>query len=86
VQPNVIDLDGAAASSSSQSKSPRKRTNSKADAKHQASSQAIMDTIKIFLAKKEVSSEKRDERKCRDKEEVVKTTVTFKTRSSKFKR
>jgi hypothetical protein len=48
------------------------RSNSKADAKFKASSQAVMDMIKSFLAEKNVSSEKRDERKRQDKEEAVK--------------
>jgi ribosome-associated protein YbcJ (S4-like RNA binding protein) len=73
---NVIDVDGAASSKASASKRQRGRTSSKAEAKHNASSQSAMD-IKTFLADKEVSSEKRDERKRRKKKEAVKNYVTI---------
>jgi hypothetical protein len=59
-QSNVVDLEGGNASASSQSKWQRGKNNSKAQAKREASSQAIVDTIKTFLANKEVSSEKRE--------------------------
>jgi hypothetical protein len=39
-----------------------------------------MDTIKTFLADKEVSSEDRDEGKRRDKEEVVKCFYDIETK------
>jgi hypothetical protein len=40
-----------------------------------------MNTIKTFLADKEVLSEKRDERKRWEKEEAVKSIVQIQTRS-----
>jgi hypothetical protein len=55
----------------SQSKRPRERTNSNADAKQEASLQVVMDMIKTFFVEKEVSSEKRTERKRRDKGKVM---------------
>jgi hypothetical protein len=72
VQSNVMHIDGAAPSLSSQSKRLRGMNNSKADAKCKGTLQAVMDMFKTFLAEKKVSSEKRDERKCQDKEEAVK--------------
>jgi hypothetical protein len=49
MQPSVIELDGADPSSSSQSKRRRGRTNSKVDAKREASSQVVIDIIKTFF-------------------------------------
>lgn len=74
--PTVIDDDGAApaasASTGTASKRPRGRTSSKNDAKREASSQAVMESIKTLLADKSVSTEKRDERKRKEKEEAAK--------------
>jgi hypothetical protein len=46
MQANVIDVDGATPSEASTSKRQREHTSSKTEAKHDASSQAVMETIK----------------------------------------
>jgi hypothetical protein len=61
-------------------KRPRGRMSSKAKAKKEASSQAMMETIKTLIADKEVSSEKREERKRREKEEAVKNYFEIQTK------
>jgi hypothetical protein len=67
---NVIDVDGEA--TSAPMKRPRGRTSSKAEAKREASSQAMMETINTLITDKEVSREKREERKGQEKEDAVK--------------
>jgi hypothetical protein len=64
-QPNVIDVDGEA--TSAPMKRPRGLKISKAEAKREASSQAMMEMINMLIADKEVSSEKREERKRQEK-------------------
>jgi hypothetical protein len=72
---SIVDLECGITNASSQAKRTRRRTKSKAKAKREASSQAVVDTIKTFLADKEVSSGKRDERKRWEKEKAVKSYV-----------
>jgi hypothetical protein len=68
----------------SQSKRPRERTNSNADAKQEASLQVVMDMIKTFFVEKEVSSEKRTERKRRDKGKVMKGYIDIQNKRLKI--
>jgi hypothetical protein len=74
---NVIDVDGEA--TSAPLKRPRGRTSSKAEAKRDASSLAVVETINTLFPDKEVLSEKRDERKRREKEEDVKNYYEIQT-------
>jgi hypothetical protein len=85
-QSNAGYLEGGNTSASSQARQPRGRTNSKAKEKQEASLQAILDTIKTFLANKEVSSEKRDEKKHQQIEEVVNSYIQIQLGGSKLKR
>jgi hypothetical protein len=64
-------------SEASAPKRTRERLRSKAEAKRDTSQQAVMETIKTFLDNKEVSSEKRDERKHLEKEEAVKNYIAI---------
>jgi hypothetical protein len=72
---NVIDVDGATPSEASASKRSTGWTISKEEAKSDASSQAGMETIKTLLPNREVSSEKRHERKRREKDEAMRNYV-----------
>jgi hypothetical protein len=58
-QSNVFDLEGGTASATTHELRPRGRNTSKAEAKRDAASQVVVETIKTFLANKEVSTEKR---------------------------
>jgi hypothetical protein len=72
---NVIDVDGATPSEASASKRSTGWTISKEEAKSNASSQAGMEMIKTLLPNREVSSEKRKERKRREKDEAMRNYV-----------
>jgi hypothetical protein len=66
-QSNVVDLEGGTTSATTQALRPRGRNTSKAEAKREAASQVVVETSKTFLPDKEVSTEKIEERKRRDK-------------------
>jgi hypothetical protein len=61
-------------------KSPRGWTRSKAEAKWDASLLAMMEKIKTLLADKEVSSEKRGERKQQEKEKTFENYYDLQTK------
>ena len=71
----VIDLDGGQPCGSSASRAirPRGHKSTKADMKRDASAMQLVGTLKEMYADKEVSTDKRDERKRREKEEDMKT-------------
>jgi hypothetical protein len=75
MQSNAIDVDCIVPSEASTSNRSMGRKSSKAEAKRDASSQAVVETIKTFLYDKEVSNEKRNVRKRREKEEATKNYV-----------
>lgn len=62
----------------------RGRASSKAEARGYASSQVVMEAIKTLLDDKEVSSEKRDERKHLKKEESIKNYYEIQTKKLKI--
>nr|XP_051212172.1 glutathione S-transferase T3-like [Lolium perenne] len=67
----VIDLDGGqpCGSSASRASRPRGHKSTKADMKRDASSMLLYGTLKEMHADREVSTDKRDERRRREKEE-----------------
>nr|XP_051229468.1 glutathione S-transferase T3-like [Lolium perenne] len=67
----VIDLDGGqpCGSSASRASRPRGHKSTKADMKRDASSMLLYGTLKEMHADREVSTDKRDERRCWEKEE-----------------
>jgi hypothetical protein len=70
----VIDLDGGqpCGSSASRASRPRGHKATKANMKRYASAMHLFGTLKVLYAEKEVSTDKRDERKRREKEEDMK--------------
>jgi hypothetical protein len=54
-------------------KRQREKTKSKVDAKRDASTLALQETLKGFLTQKEVSVEKREEMKMQEKEDSLNT-------------
>jgi hypothetical protein len=70
----VIGLDGGqpCGSSASYASCPRAHKAIKADMKCDASAMHLFGTLKVLYAEKEVSTDKRDERKRREKEADMK--------------
>jgi hypothetical protein len=76
----VIDVDAPTQSGGTKTPRPRGRTNSKLDAKREASSLAIQETLKELIAEKEVSSDEREERKHKEREDAAKTFYEMQTK------
>ena len=72
--PTVIDLDGGqpCGSSASRASRPRGHKATKADMKRDASYMLLFGTLKEMHADREVSTDKRDERRRREKDEDMK--------------
>jgi hypothetical protein len=70
----VIDLDGGVPCTSNTSRASRQRghKSTKADMKCDASAMHLVGTLKDLYAEKEMSTNKREERKRREKEEAMK--------------
>jgi hypothetical protein len=79
-QSNVVYLEGGTTSATTEALRPRGRNTSKAKAKQEAASQVVVEAIKTFFADKEVSTKKREERKCQDKKEALDSYVDIQTK------